>query len=402
MQLSALSDIAHFFTYGLRGITAVDVLDILVVATLIYAVFVFLKRTQTYFILAGIIVLFFVYISARFFNLYLTNLVFKSFFTSFIIISVIIFQRELRKFFEWVSMARIFSRRREVASTNTISDIVEVVSRLSLKKIGALIVFSGRDEEEFERVIDGGIGLDGKISTPLIESIFDPTSPGHDGAMVIRGDKVQKFCVHLPLAEKFKDFKNLGTRHRAALGLAQQTDAFVIAVSEERGTISVAYRGELTALSGARELSERLEEFFLVVAGTLPLRGEFWYAWIFRNFHFKLLALICAMALWFMFVFQLGVITREVSVPVEFRFLSPQLTIDKLEPREVKVTLSGRERDFNLLKPGDLKISITLPDAASSWQRKVLTKDSIIRPFTISVISFSPKAIEFHIAKVVQ
>ena len=108
------------------------------------------------------------------------------------------------------------------------------------------------------------------------------------------------------------------------------------------------------------------------------------------------------MALWFMFVFQLGVITREVSVPVEFRFLSPQLTIDKLEPREVKVTLSGRERDFNLLKPGDLKISITLPDAASSWQRKVLTKDSIIRPFTISVISFSPKAIEFHIAKVVQ
>jgi diadenylate cyclase len=102
--------------------------------------------------------------------------------------------------------------------------------------------------------VQGGIALDGQVSTPLLLSIFDPSSLGHDGVVIVEADRVRKFGVHLPLAERFEHYGHMGTRHRAALGLAERSNALVVAVSEEHGTISVASGGELRALtqSGGR------------------------------------------------------------------------------------------------------------------------------------------------------
>lgn len=125
--------------------------------------------------------------------------------------------------------------------------IVSSVQYLAKKKIGALIVLVGKNH--VERFLEGGYPIDGKFSEPLLLSIFDTRTPGHDGAVVIENGLITKFGAHLPLSDDFKKFGNLGTRHTAGLGLSERTDALVLIVSEERGTITVARHGDLKVVN---------------------------------------------------------------------------------------------------------------------------------------------------------
>jgi DNA integrity scanning protein DisA with diadenylate cyclase activity len=164
--------------------------------------------------------------------------------------------------------------------------------------VGALIVITGNFR--LEGIIEGGWPLNGQISMPLILSIFDPSSPGHDGAIVIEGDVVKKFGVHLPLAENFQAFGNLGTRHRAALGLAQKSDAMVIVVSEERGTISLAYKGNIKVVENISELQKQIEKFVKekFPSKTIPLKNIF-----IRNLKEKVLSIVIALILWILLIY---------------------------------------------------------------------------------------------------
>lgn len=393
-----LADISNVFQYGLVNFDLRDAIDVFVIAAFMYAALLLLKRAQSYFIFVGIAILFAVYLAARFFNLYLTSLILQSLFSSFVVMLVVVFQRELRQFFEWLSMVgKSPWRKREKISETVEDDVVKTVTYLIKKKTGALIVFAGRDH--FERVLQGGVQLDGKVSVPLLLSIFDPTSPGHDGAVVIEGDKIKEFGVFLPLAEKFNKSENFGTRHLAALGLSRRSDAFVVAVSEERGTVSLAYRGELRTLSGPEELKTKLHAF---LEETFVPRETRWHSWITKNFRIKIVALAFAVLFWFVFVFQLGTVNRQFSVPIEFRFLPSEFVVDQLAPEEITVTFGGREPDFRLLQPRDLKISINLSGAGEGWKKTQIKENFINRPPQLSIINFSPKAIDFHISKTSQ
>lgn len=387
-----LSDI--FRSFSVINLQAKDVFDVLVVVFLIYAILLLLKRTHSSFILGGILVLALVYLAARFFNFYLTGILLQAFFASFIVILVVIFQKELRNFFEWISVSGRAAFKRKAISEASENKIVQSAEYLAHHKIGALLVLCGR--QPIDRFLEGGIDLDGEVSVPVILSILDSSSPGHDGAVVIEGDKIKKFGVHLPLASQFRKLGNLGTRHRAALGLSQSSDALVIVVSEERGIISAAHQGNLKELAGAEELKKALDKF--LEERIPPAKMPRWRNLIVKNFREKIAACALAVFLWFIFVSPSGVISREFEAPLEFRFQPPNLIIEA-NPKGINITLNGRNQDFELLNPSGLKVLINASDFKEGTQKIKMEDKLISRPGAFSVTAFSPKTIQITVKK---
>jgi len=375
-----------------------DIIDILLVAVLVYMILALLKRTHSLFIFGGIIILFAVYLLVRVLNLYLSGIVFQAFITFFAVIFVVIFQRELRQFFEWVSVWGGLSERKKLtASEYTSNYLVQVITHLAQNKIGAIVVLTG--EQPIDRFLEGGIGLNGKISVPLLLSIFDPSSPGHDGAVVIEGDRVKKFGVHLPLADQFEKYGGLGTRHRAGLGIAQRSDALAIVVSEERGTISLAYQGELKVLTGSEGLKGAVEKILkekFAIAEKKP-----WHFWATHNLKEKILAVALSLILWLVFSAQFGagIITRQFDVPIEIRGLSEERLVESLSSESVTLVLRGRGQDFNLLDQRGLKATVDISEFPEGLQKARIDESSIVHPTSLSVVSFSPKTIQFRIKK---
>src|SRR3989344_2166289 len=373
-----------------------DMADILVVAVLIYAVILLLKKTHSLFLFNGIGVLVLIYIAARYFNLYLTSYLFSFFFGFFVIIFIVVFQRELRRFFEWLSLWRRFSYSKRELIPETVSlQVIDAVERLALSKTGALIVFQG--EEPLDNVTGGGIALGGRVSVPLLLSIFDTSSPGHDGAVFIQGDRVRAFGAHLPLAHH--GIKNFGTRHRAALGLSERTDAFIIIVSVEKGTISVAEDGEVKLITDIDELTARLHDFLRTHLLEDGAESKRWTPFV--NWKEKAVALCASGFLWYAFVVQLGAgtITRIYDIPIEFRSL-PGYTIENANFNEVSVSLSGQNQDFSFLNEERLKVSIDLSDKADGRQKyDIINNDIINVPGSLSIIKISPRTLQFTIIK---
>ena len=157
--------------------------------------------------------------------------------------------------------------------------IIEAVQKLAENKIGALLVFKGR--EPLERHIRGGVSLNGRISYPLLYGLFNTQSPTHDGAVIIEGEWIDRFAVYLPLSQHVKEGSEAGTRHAAGVGLSEMCDALVIVVSEERGAISVAEHGRLDAPLSPTALKERLDKFYAYVKPKNAAKARF--TWLRSN-----------------------------------------------------------------------------------------------------------------------
>jgi hypothetical protein len=310
----------------------------------------------------------------------------------------VIFQRELRSFFEWLYIWGRLSRAQKESLPHSVADqIVEALTYLAQRKIGALIVFPGK--QMIDGLLQGGVTLDGQVSTPLLLSIFDPSSPGHDGAVIVEADRVRKFSVHLPLAERFEQYGNLGTRHRAALGLGERSDALVVAVSEERGTISVAYGGELRTLGQSGGLTEDIASVLKERFQNEPRRP--WHWLLTHNMRDKIVAVLFSLLFWAIFVASLGsgVITRPFEVPVEFQFLPRGYTISDVSRDKITVIFSGRNQDFNMLEPEALRVVIRIPGGVEGRHRIRIEESMISHPSSLSVVKFTPRYLEFTVQK---
>ena len=232
-------------------------LDILVIGVMIYIVIRLLFEARSLSVAIGIIALALLYWLSGVFNLPLTNLTLKTFFGFLIIFIAIIFQGELRRLFSFVGF---FSFQRGApADEATIETIAQAVARLSREKVGALIVFPGK--ESVSRHFEKGISLGGDLSQELLLSIFSEETPGHDGALIIENNKITQFGVHLPLTQNTQNLGHFGgLRHRAAMGLSERSDAFVIVVSGETGDIDVAHNRAWEHCKTAAELQAKLAE----------------------------------------------------------------------------------------------------------------------------------------------
>jgi diadenylate cyclase len=234
-----------------------DVLEVVVVAYALYRVLLLFHGTRTLQIVTGLVMLLLVYAVAWLFNLEMISYLLGFVFQYGAVALLVVFAPELRAALAHLGEARLsrlfnVMERREVAE-----ETVEAVERLSRSAIGAIIAVER--EVSLDRFAESGSPLDAKVSADLIMTIFTPYTPLHDGAVILRGDTIIAAGCILPLSQKAMLDRALGTRHRAALGLSDETDALVIVVSEERGTVSVAERGRLWRDLGAQELRALLE-----------------------------------------------------------------------------------------------------------------------------------------------
>ncbi|MDO9229374.1 MAG: diadenylate cyclase, partial [Syntrophales bacterium] len=290
-----------------------DILDIAIISIMISALLIWFKDRASRFVFLGITLLGVVYMLARFFQLFLTTVVLQAFFAILLFVLVVIFQEDLRRFFERLALLGRFRKRFfAVAAFNEGAEVLaQTAADLARKKVGALIVLQGHDP--LDRHLTGGSSLDGILSQPLLESIFDPHSIGHDGAVLVDGNRVMRFGCHLPLSANAARHGNLGLRHSAALGLSERSDAICIVVSEERGTISLAREESIQEIANASALRIELETFFAKrtpLSKPMPILN-----WLKKNQREKVLAIVLAGILWVVFGYQRETIGRDFVVP---------------------------------------------------------------------------------------
>ncbi len=246
-------------------LTFIDIVDILIVAVILYELLLLTRHTRGSALLKGLFLLLVISIISSLAGLVSLNWLLRSVLQYGAIVIVILFQPEFRKALEKMGRSRLMTKGTQHRGIDDerdklIAEIMQTISDLSRRKVGALIVFE--QQTGLEDVIETGTRLSAVISAPLLENIFEPNTPLHDGAVVIREDIIEAAACILPLAEASGLSRELGTRHRAAIGISENTDAVVLVVSEETGIISMARDGMLTRPMTSRDLKELLNHIF--------------------------------------------------------------------------------------------------------------------------------------------
>lgn len=238
-------------------------IDILLIAFVFYKLLGLIRETRAEQIIKGFGVIFVISKISEYLSLYSVNYILRNAFTVGLIAIVIIFQPELRKALERVGTAGWLlnkAKRGNAITDQHIAAIVEAATTMSRKKIGAIMVLVR--SIGLSDIVETGTALDAEISPELIMNVFFPKSPLHDGAMVLNHDRIVAAGCLLPLTSNQSISKELGTRHRAAIGITETTDAFVIIVSEETGAISIAQGGDIQRFLDANTLTEMLKDRF--------------------------------------------------------------------------------------------------------------------------------------------
>lgn len=367
-----------------------DVLDIVLIGIAFYGLLVWFRKTRSRLVLAGIGLLGIVYFISRWLQLYMTAVLLQSLFAVIIFAFIVLFQEELRRFFERIALWGGFRKKAPAFSLeHQIEVLAQTAVNLTRRKIGALIVLQGADP--LDRHIQGGIRLDGILSEQLLESIFDPHSSGHDGAVIIDGGKVVQFGCHLPLSSNFREFGNLGLRHTAALGLAEVSDCLCIVLSEERGSISISYNGELKVLDNAAQLKLTLDDFFDRLS---PGEKKPAFSWFRAHFAEKAAAVLMAILVWVGLGYQRETVQRDFTIPIEYRNMASEWVIEEPKQLDAKIMLMGPEQAFRLFDASNLKISLDLASLKQQGGQEIaLTKDMIKTPSSLSVVGLKPDRI---------
>lgn len=389
-----------------------DFFDVLLTALIISGFLFLFRKTKSTSVVTSTIIGFIVfYLVAYYFGLYTVLSIANAILGGIVVILVIVFQKELRRFVEWINISSLRKRfsKNGKSKQDIFKGIIEIVAStafaMAKRKIGGLLVFPGN--EVIDSFVSGGFELNGKVSEPLLLSIFDTSSPGHDGAIIIEEDVVEKFGVVLPLSKRddYEKLKHLGTRHRSALGLSERVDALCVVISEERGVVSVAFRGAIEVVETKEELEDKLRSF-LHVAETNVSRGRVRRAEIISLIrgHLKdfLIALGIAFILWLVISYpRMGIVQQRFDIPVVFDNVPQKATIEKTTVLTVRVWFSGKQNDFDLLNEANLKARINVASLAADHQTKYaseqITAEDITYPPTLTLININPTRIDFEL-----
>ncbi|OPY56892.1 MAG: DNA integrity scanning protein DisA [Pelotomaculum sp. PtaU1.Bin035] len=259
----------HFWLPNLDYFKAVlkfnlsSVIDILIVAFVVYKIMLLIKGTRAVQLIKGLAVLLMATALSSLFNLYTMNWLLRQVMTALVVALPVVFQPELRRALEKLGRGKFLTHTpltsigaEEIGQVKVIAEITRSTTILSKNKIGALIILER--ETGLEEHIDTGLKIDGIVSAEFLVNIFIPKTPLHDGAVIIRGNRVAAAACFLPLSENPYLTSDLGTRHRAGIGISEHSDAAAIIVSEETGTISIAVEGVLTRYLDEASLQDKL------------------------------------------------------------------------------------------------------------------------------------------------
>lgn len=246
-----------------------SIIDVLIVAFVIYWLMLLIKGTRAVQLIKGLVVLLVATALSSLLNLYTMSWLLKQAMTALVVALPVVFQPELRRALEKLGSGRFLTRTSfaagEVNQTRVIAEITRSVAVLSKNRIGALVVLER--ETGLEEHIDTGVKIDGIVSAEFLVNIFIPKTPLHDGAVIIRGERVAAAACFLPLSENPYLASELGARHRAGIGITENSDAVAVIVSEETGAVSVAVEGTIDRYLDEAGLQNRLNELLYRRAG---------------------------------------------------------------------------------------------------------------------------------------
>lgn len=253
---------------GFVPFTFIDLIDILLVAVIMFWIYRMTKGTNAPYILSGIIAIYLLWVVVRTLNMELLSTILGQLISVGAIALIIVFQPELRRFLQMIGLrqknfnfiTRIFTSAEEQVHTN-VTPIVTACREMSETKTGALIVI--RQQSDLSLIASGGIAIDAKVSTSLLKNIFFKNAPLHDGAVLVEGDRIVAAKCILPVTQSDVP-KSYGTRHRAAIGMSEISDAIIVVVSEENGYISIAQGGEIHRNIDPVRLQQTLQRYLTI------------------------------------------------------------------------------------------------------------------------------------------
>ncbi len=326
--------------------------DIAIVTVTVFILLRTLRTSRSRLALVGVAVVGLIDLAARQVGLPLTAWLFHGLFLVSAVVLVFAFQDDLKRLFERLA-ALILGRRWAAPEEEPLRVLVRASFALAAARRGALIVLAGR--HPLDTRLEGGFPLGGIVSEPLLLSLFDPHSPGHDGAAVVAAGRVRRFAVHLPLSSDFAQLGLRGTRHAAALGLSERSDALCIVVSEEHGTVSVARAGTLRAAEDPDALRRALRVF---VDETHPRPAAPPSRRLLARLREWGVALVISLGLWLLVVPGSEMAETTLDVPVAIANLPEGYSLASVTPPRVTVGVTGVRWRLFVLEPSDVTVSV--------------------------------------------
>ncbi len=379
-----------FLLQSLTGLRWQDYVDICLNGYILFRLYVLFRGTNVIRMVIAIGMLWIFQRMATGMELIVTSWAMQAIIAAAALIIVIVFRNEIAGVLQTRDIKSFFWGIHRHRIKTPIEVIVGSVTELTRQKLGALIVLPLK--KDLESVIHGGIRWEGKLSREMLLSIFWDGSPAHDGAAIIRGDRVVEVAAILPLS-KSKDLPSeFGTRHRAAAGLAEQTDALILAVSEERGEVTLFKDGTINAVKDTCELDRMLRRYL----GATPAEGN--AAWK-KTLEFSLAAVVCLLCVTGIWLnFARGVETlASLEVPVEFTDRDAGMEIISASTSSVKLQISGSGPLINSIRPDQVKIKLSLANAVAGKNEIAISGDNVVLPPGVQLKQVEPQNLEVNL-----
>ncbi len=389
-------------------------LDIGVMWFLAYQVYIRFRRTQAMRLLVRVFIVWLAYLAAQTGGLTLTSFLLWALWIAVLIFFLITFQREIQRILMRINpmrpMAAILRLARRVRLPDeSLAAAIESAFRLASRNVGAIMIWERRDPLEPHLRSEGEI-IDAEVRPALLETLFFGGGPYHDGAVYIQEDKIYRVGCVLPLSENSELAAHYGTRHRAAAGLTERSDAVAVVVSEERGEVSAVEEGRFTTVTSHEELMTWLNSRLRGREEDSKSKSQYLREVFQYNWRVKLIALAAVIALWAVALKQKenprnlfaplsqGVV-ETFEVPVEYYNLPEGLTLDENRLKKVRVRLKGRRDILNFLDEGKIRVTINLQNAGAGETLRTISSRNITLPSGVSLTGATPPEFRLRLGK---
>jgi len=367
-----------------------DIVDILFLTIVAYQLYIWFRESRALRVIIGLVALGGIYSIAKFWDLFLTTWVFQILWQVLLILLLILFQAEIRQVLEKVSPMRYLRSRRRVFQKTLAKELSQTLFELAAERTGALIVLTRNDNpSEF---VHAGQTIMSLPDSALIKSIFNRYAPAHDGAIVIAQDRITQMGCILPLSKDESLPEKYGTRHRAALGLSEVTDAVCLVVSEERSEVATVVEGKIVTWQNPEALAGHLGEIFGGPELRVPDLKGFLKGIFVENWRTKLGALALVTIAWLVLASQQEADTT-ITTPVQHTNVPSHLILGPGSTPTVDLTVSGRRNAIRSLKEQDIQVSVDLTDITLGRHLIKISAKNIFLPFGVNIDRVAPQKI---------
>jgi diadenylate cyclase len=376
----------------LSNIGLPDILDILFISIVSYQLYTWFRGSKAFKALIGIVVLSGIFIVAKSWGLFLTTWVFQILWQVFVILLIILFQREIRQMLERFNPLKTMGIKHRATEDDWFADFAAWAFDAAKKKIGAVIIFE-RTELVFD-LITKGISMECDPKPEILNTIFYKESPLHDGAIVVSNGRILKTSCYLPLTTREDLPQEWGTRHRASIGLTEQCDAWVMIISEERGEVSFAVDNGIKKVRDEKELMSILGNLAHRTKDSDISIMEKIKPWFTRRFSIKATVFALVFTLWLVLAGQQN-FEKEIELPLNYNNLPEKLVVSQPVDPKISIICRGLRKDVSLLSKNNIMSSIDLFSARPGTYFYNINSGILTLPNDrVHVVNISPSRIE--------